>query len=56
MSLSEVYALFAVLPIALYNGQRGMKMKYFFYAFYPVHLLLLYAAAVLLGLGSVILL
>ena len=35
----------AALPMALYNGKRGFVggrvMKYAFYAFYPVHLLLL---------------
>lgn len=56
MSLSELPAFFAILPIALYNGKRGLRMKYFFYAFYPVHLLLLYVVAVLLGLGGVSLL
>lgn len=56
MSFSEIPALFALIPIALYNGKRGLKMKYFFYAFYPAHLLLLYIIAVLLGLGSILIL
>lgn len=56
MSVGEVPAFLAAVPIALYNGKRGLKMKYFFYAFYPVHLLLLYIVSVLLGLGGIILL
>ena len=56
MTLSELPAFFAVIPIALYNGRRGLKMKYFFYAFYPLHLALLYIVAVLMGLGGVALL
>lgn len=38
-------ALFALLPIWLYNGRQGYHAKpfrYFCYAFYPLHLLLLY--------------
>ncbi len=39
---SQGYACFSAIPIALYNGERGPKCKWFFYWFYPVHLFLLY--------------
>ncbi len=42
MSLSELTAVFALIPIGLYNGERGLRLKYVFYAFYPVHLFILY--------------
>ena len=37
----EFIALFMVIPIHFYNGKKGLSLKYFFYAFYPAHLLLL---------------
>jgi len=38
------FALFALIPIWLYRGKQGIHSKglqYFYYAFYPVHLLVL---------------
>lgn len=37
-----VYALFSIILLLLYNGKRGKyKMKYFFYLFYPLHLVII---------------
>lgn len=38
----QAYAGIAALPMLLYNGNRGPSMKYFFYLFYPLHLLGIY--------------
>ena len=37
----ELSAFAAVPLIAAYHGRRGSSLKYFFYLFYPLHLLLL---------------
>ncbi|MDD2960124.1 MAG: TraX family protein [Lachnospiraceae bacterium] len=37
----EVPAPIAFIPVFFYNGKRGISLKYFFYWFYPVHLVLL---------------
>ena len=40
----QEYALFALVPLALYNGTRGKwRMKYLFYIYYPLHLVVIYA-------------
>ena len=33
----------AFLPLAFYNGTRGRQNRFFFYWFYPLHLLALWA-------------
>ena len=40
----ELWSLTALVPIWLYNGQRGFSnraVQYGFYAFYPIHILIL---------------
>lgn len=41
----EWLGVFAVIPMALYNGRRGAGHKKFFYLFYPAHVYLLYAVS-----------
>ena len=37
----ETYAPPSFILCYLYNGKRGLRLKYFFYLFYPVHLMIL---------------
>lgn len=39
----QYFSVFSVLPLALYNGERGkLRLKYFFYVYYPLHLAVIY--------------
>lgn len=45
-SMREMYGLLAFLLIFLYNGEKGRQLpKFFYYGFYPVHLLILFGIA-----------
>lgn len=48
----QAFAIFALIPIFLYKGKQGPKnkfTKYFFYAYYPAHMLLLVGIRALLS-------
>lgn len=45
----QMWALLALPLLALYNGRRGKwKMKYFFYIYYPLHLVVIQGLTLLL--------
>lgn len=35
------FTILSIIPILLYNKKEGIKLKYFFYIFYPLHLSIL---------------
>jgi hypothetical protein len=38
----QFFAFIGFVPIALYNGKRGLKIGHIYYSFYAVHLLVLF--------------
>lgn len=54
-SITEITAFLILIPVHMYNGKRGWNIKWFFYAFYPLHILLLYLIAYAMGLGNIVL-
>lgn len=40
--LCYIFCLLSVLLTFIYNGKQGKRIKFFFYAFYPIHMLLIY--------------
>ncbi|WP_442863837.1 TraX family protein [Agathobacter sp.] len=48
LDLTVAAEIVSLIPISFYNGKRGLRQKYFFYVFYPLHLLLLYGCMLLI--------
>ena len=48
MQFIEATSFLILIPVSMYNGKRGLKLKYFFYFFYPVHLTLLWLLGLLI--------
>lgn len=46
----QIFAVFALVLIEMYNGAAGKGSKYLFYIFYPVHLILLSFISLAIGL------
>lgn len=38
----QLFSMFSAFLVSMYNNEQGRKMKFFFYAFYPGHMILLY--------------
>ena len=51
--MENITAWLAFIPIWLYNGTRGLRVKWLFYVFYPAHLLILYGICYMLGLAAI---
>lgn len=49
--LGEWAALPAFILLGFYHGRKGFSNKFFFYGFYPVHLLIIYIVCLLMGIA-----
>lgn len=47
----ELPAPVAFIPVLCYNGERGIRLKYVFYLFYPLHLIFLFLVCKWLGIA-----
>ena len=51
----QVYSLFSLLILAVYNGNRGKwRMKHFFYIYYPLHLVVIYFLDIFLSKWNIL--
>lgn len=53
LTLGEFAALPAFVLLYFYHGKKGVSCKYLFYAFYPLHLLILYGICVFMGIANI---
>ena len=55
VSLNEIqlYALLGIIPIIMYNGQKGKSVKWLFYIFYPAHLMILLILSMCMGVYNI---
>lgn len=47
-SVLEITSFFMVPILLMYNGKKGLKLKYFFYVFYPLHFLIIWILRLLI--------
>ena len=50
MSQLQLFSIIGSLLLCLYNNERGRKLKYFFYFYYPIHIVIIYWIANNIGL------